>query len=215
MVASVKSKSGKDALHGRIGSILWKCAVLGIAPPLWLLNAVLNRLGAEQSTKADKEKFSPWDSKLPERISLLKFYLKRNTNNKGGTIYMATLDESNKNIAYLCGRLFAVLESVQYYASGGNLNAGIRERFFSFASTMPSTAFGRLMKLSQHHLAKIRGENQGLAINLDKKISEIFCYIEGTRLPVSFSLEDQASFAIGYYHQRQKDFETKPINKEK
>ena len=82
-------------------------------------------------------------------------------------------------------------------------------------STTPSTAFGRLMKLSQHHLSKIRGENAGLAINLDKKMQDLFCNIEGSHFPTVFSLEDQASFAIGYYHQRQKDFENKPNNKEK
>lgn len=203
LVSCVKSKSGKDILHGRIGGALWKCAILGITPPLWLLNAVLNRIRAEQGNTSSG------------RIALLKFYINRNTNIKGGTNYMPTLDESNKNIAYLCGRLFAILESVQYHASGGNLNSGIRERFFSFASTMPSTAFGRLLKLSQHHLSKIRGESPGLAINLDKKISELMYCVKGTRFPVSFSLEDQASFAIGYYHQRQKDFESKSNTKEK
>ncbi len=194
LVSSVKSKGGKDSQHGRIGAVLWKCAVLGTAPPLWLLSAVLNRLRAEQGNTTS------------ERIALLKLYLDRRTNNKGEKIFMATLDESNKSIAYTCGRLFAVLESIQYHASGGNLNAGIRERFFSSASTTPSTAFGRLMKLSQHHLSKIRGEKPGLAVNLDKQLQELMCNVEGSRFPVTFSLEDQASFAIGYYHQRQHDF---------
>lgn len=127
---------------------------------------------------------------------------------------MATRDETNHNIAYICGQLFAVLENIQYWASGGNLNAGIRERFFSFASTMPSTAFGRLMKLTQHHLSKIRGEKPGLAVNLDKKLQELICKVEGTRFPAVFSLEDQASFAIGYYHQQQENFATKSNSKE-
>ncbi len=122
---------------------------------------------------------------------------------------MAELDESNRNVAYTCGRIFAVLESIQYHASGGNLNAGIRERFFSFASSMPATAFGRLMKLTQHHLSKIQGEKPGLAVNLDKKLQELMSRIEGSRFPAVFSLEDQASFAIGYYHQRQSDFNNK------
>ena len=119
---------------------------------------------------------------------------------------MSEQDGTGANTAYTCGQIFAVLESIQYHASGGNLNAGIRERFFSFASTMPSTAFGRLMKLTQHHLSKIQGEKPGLAINLDKKLQELMSKVEGTRFPTVFSLEDQASFAIGYYHQRQKDF---------
>ena len=197
LVSSVKSKGGKDAQHGRIGAIIWKCAVFGTAPPLWLLSAVLNRLRAEQGNTTS------------ERIALLKLYLDRKTNYKGGKIFMATLDESNKNIAYSCGRLFAVLESIQYHASGGNLNSGIRERFFSSASTTPSTAFGRLMKLSQHHLSKIRGDKPGLAINLDKQMQELMCNIDGSHFPITFSLEDQASFAIGYYHQRQHDFAKK------
>jgi CRISPR-associated protein Csd1 len=202
LVSSVKSKGGKDTQHGRIGAALWKCAVLGAVPPLWFTSAIINRIRAEQGNVTS------------ERATLLKLYMNRNTNNIGGTKYMSTLDAPNKNIAYTCGRLFAVLESAQYHASGGNLNAGIRERFFSFASTMPSTAFGRLMRLTQHHLSKISGSNPGLAINLDKKIQALMSNIEGTRMPVAFSLEDQASFAIGYYHQRQSDFTPKQNNKE-
>lgn len=194
LVRATKSKSGKDVEYGRIGTALWKSAVLGTDPPLWILSAVFNRIRAEQGNVTSA------------RIALLKFCLNRKTNHKGGTTFMATLDETNKNIAYTCGRLFAVLESIQYHASGGNLNAGIRERFFSSASTTPSTAFGRLMKLSQHHLSKIRGDKPGLAVNLDKQLQELMCNVEGSRFPVTFSLEDQASFAIGYYHQRQHDF---------
>jgi len=201
LVWNVKSKSAKDVLHGRIGAVLWKCAVMGHSPPLWLLNAVLNRIRAEQGNVT------------PERVALLKLFLNRTSNNKEGVKYMATHDETNDNIAYVCGQIFSVLESIQYHASGGNLNAGIRERFFSFASTMPSTAFGRLMKLAQHHLSKIRGDKPGLAVNLDKKLQELMSRVESTRFPAVFSLEDQASFAIGYYHQRQKDFTTKPNSK--
>ena len=197
LVRATKSKAGKDVEYGRVGAALWKSAVLGTTPPLWILSAVLNRIRAEQGNTTSA------------RIALLKFYQNRDITNNGGLLYMATLDEANKNIAYTCGRLFAVLESIQYHASGGNLNAGIRQRFFSSASTTPSTAFGRLMKLSQHHLSKIRGDKPGLAVNLDKQMQELMCNIEGSRFPVTFSLEDQASFAIGYYHQRQHDFAKK------
>jgi CRISPR-associated protein Csd1 len=194
LVRATKSKSGKEVEYGRVGAALWKSAVLGTAPPLWILSATLNRIRAEQGNVTSA------------RIALLKICLNKKTTIKGGLTYMATLDPSNKNIAYTCGRLFAVLESIQYHASGGNLNASIRERFFSSASTTPSTAFGRLMKLSQHHLSKIRGEKPGLAVNLDKQLQELMCNVEGSQFPVTFSLEEQASFAIGYYHQRQHDF---------
>lgn len=215
LVWNVKGKSDNDVQHGRIGAVLWKCAVTGHSPPLWLLHAVLNRIRAEQSSKPEEgKKRSRWEIKLPDRIALLKLYLNRKTNQQERSQFMPELDKSNQNTAYTCGRIFAVFESIQYHASGGNLNAGIRERFFSFASTMPATAFGRLCKLAQHHLSKIRGENVGLAVNLDKKLQELMSRVEGTRFPAVFSLEDQASFAIGYYHQRQKDFTTKQSNKE-
>jgi CRISPR-associated protein Csd1 len=203
VMALKKNKEKNSVQHGRVGAILWQCAVQGNSPPLWLLSSLLNRIKAEQGKVTS------------ERIILLKLYLNRKIKQQKGIKFMATLDESNKSTAYICGSIFAVLESIQYHASGGNLNAGIRERFFSSASTTPSTAFGRLMKLSQHHLSKIRGENAGLAINLDKKLKELFCNIEDSQFPSVFSLEDQASFAIGYYHQRQKDFENKPNIKEK
>jgi CRISPR-associated protein Csd1 len=194
LVWNVKGKSDSDVQHGRIGTALWKCAVMGHSPPLWVLSGVLARVRAEQGNVTT------------ERAALLKLTINRKSNQQGGTKLMAALDESNTSIAYTCGRLFAVLESIQYHALGGDINAGIRERFFSFASTMPSTAFGRLMKMTQHHLSKIRGEKPGLAVNLDKKLQELMSRVEGTRFPPVFSLEDQASFAIGYYHQRHQDF---------
>lgn len=202
LVWNVKGKSDNDVQHGRIGAVLWKCAVMGHSPPLWVLSAVLNRMRAEQGNAT------------PERVALLKLSLNRRINQQERSKFMSELDGSNRNTAYVCGQIFAVLESIQYYASGGNLNAGIRERFFSFASTMPSTAFGRLMKLTQHHLSKIQGEKPGLAVNLDKKLQELMSKVEETRFPAVFSLEDQASFAIGYYHERQKQFTTKQTNKE-
>lgn len=202
LVKAAKGKSSNDVQHARIGAALWKCAVMKATPPLWALSSVLNRIRAERGHTTS------------ERIALLKLIMNRRINHQGGKKYMATHDKTNQNIAYTCGCIFAVLESIQYHASGGNLNAGIRERFFSFASTMPATAFGRLMKLSQHHLSKIRGEKPGLAVNLDKKLQELMSKVEDFRFPLVFSLEDQASFAIGYYHQRQKDFDTKSNTKE-
>ncbi len=48
LVKSMKSRGANDVQHGRIGAVLWKCAVMGQSPPLWLVSAVLNRIRAEQ-----------------------------------------------------------------------------------------------------------------------------------------------------------------------
>jgi len=210
-----KPQGDQDERSARIGAILWRCAVLGHSPPLWLLHTVLDRIRAVQSSRADEgKKLSPWEMQLPARIALLKLYLNRGINQEGGIKYMPTLDESNNTVAYVCGQIFAVLEAIQGEALGGSPNAGIRQRFFSFASTMPSTAFGRLMKLTQHHISKIRGEKPGLAIYFDKKLQELIWKVKDTKFPPVFSLEDQASFAIGYYHQRHQDFTPTSTKKE-
>ncbi len=115
-----------------------------------------------------------------------------------------SLDDSNKNIGYLLGRLFAVLERAQGFASPG-LNATIRDRFYGAASGTPVAAFPHLMKLKNHHIAKL--ENRGTAINLEKMIGSI---MEGVSdFPTHLSLQDQGRFAVGYYHQRQSFFTKK------
>jgi CRISPR-associated protein Csd1 len=109
------------------------------------------------------------------------------------------LDPTNTNVGYRLGRLFAVLEKIQEDASPG-LNATIRDRFYGAASSNPVAVFPQLLKLKNHHLSKI--ENQGFRITHEKRLAEI---IDGlpTSMPGHLIMDDQARFAIGYYHQRQ------------
>ena len=109
------------------------------------------------------------------------------------------LDPANLNVGYRLGRLFAVLEKIQEDASPG-LNATIRDRYYGAASSNPVAVFPQLLKLKNHHLSKL--ENQGFKIGHEKKLAEI---IDGlpTSLPGHLIMDDQARFAIGYYHQRQ------------
>ena len=122
------------------------------------------------------------------------------------------LDVENKTPAYLCGRLFAYIESIQQAALGKNINAGVRERFFASASSTPSPAFGRLMKLMQHHLTKLKQEKPGLAIILDKEVTELCSQID--QFPTFLTLEEQGQFALGYYHQKQFNYDRAKQNKE-
>lgn len=114
-----------------------------------------------------------------------------------------SLDLTNANVGYRLGRLFATLEKVQKEASPG-LNATIRDRFYGAASSTPVTVFGNLMRLKNHHLAKL--ESAGRRIQFDKLMGEIMSGIND--FPPHLRLEDQGRFAIGYYHQMQ-DFYTK------
>ena len=119
-----------------------------------------------------------------------------------------SLDKQSPNVGYRLGRLFAVLEKIQQEANPG-INATIRDKFYSSASSTPSTVFGNLMRLKNHHLAKL--ENTGRRIWFEKLLGEIISDISD--FPAHLTLDDQGRFAIGYYHQVQ-DLWTKKSAKE-
>ena len=111
------------------------------------------------------------------------------------------LDTSRSDSAYVIGRLFALLEKIQEDSVEGSLNATIKDRYFSSASATPGVVFPRLIRLSQHHLAKIDG---GLKIHREKQLGEVMNRLIG--FPTHLNLQDQGLFAVGYYHQRQDFF---------
>ncbi len=113
-----------------------------------------------------------------------------------------SLDPENYNVGYRLGRLFATLEKIQEDASPG-LNATIRDRFYGAASASPVTAFPQLLKLKNHHLKKI--DNPRFVAAHEKRLTEIFSGLPAD-MPPHLRMEDQARFAVGYYHQRQAFF---------
>ena len=129
------------------------------------------------------------------RAAILKACLNRkpHPNEKEITV---SLDKDNINPGYRLGRLFAVLERAQEEAG---LNATIRDRYYGAFSATPATVFATLMRMKNHHLAKL--DNPGRRVNLEKLIGEI---VDGLppAPPAHLSLPDQGRFAIGYYHQR-------------
>ena len=107
------------------------------------------------------------------------------------------LNPESSDPAYLCGRLFAVFDRLQYLALGG-VNAGVVERYYASASTTPALVMGRLFRNAQFHLAKADG---GVATNVGKDFEAIACAL-GDQFPASLDLESQGRFALGYYHQK-------------
>lgn len=136
------------------------------------------------------------------RAAILKGCLNRKNYIKGGL--QMSLDRNNSNSGYLLGRLFAILEKIQETANP-NINTTIRDRFYGAASSSPVAVFSQLLKLKNHHLAKI--ENRGLKVFYEKEIGEVMNGIY--KFPANLSIDDQACFAIGYYHQRQDFFSKK------
>ena len=111
------------------------------------------------------------------------------------------LDKENKNVSYLLGRLFSVLEKAQQDAIPG-ANTTIRDRYYSSASSTPKVVFPQLMRLANHHISKAK-----YGYVSDKWIEEIVQDIK--EFPAHLTLEEQGEFALGYYHQRNELFKKK------
>lgn len=108
------------------------------------------------------------------------------------------LNEQSTNPAYVLGRLFAVLEKAQQDAIG-NVNASIKDRYFTSACASPASVFPVLLRLSQHHIAKAE---YGYAN--DRRIQDILGLldVDSNPIPARLTLDEQGVFVLGYYHQR-------------
>lgn len=200
-LTDAKKYDDDDTSWARVASNLWKAAIYNntrqSSPiPIWILSKTLQR------SRVDKHGVTP------ERAALIKLILNRNFT---GGMSMITEDgvQGEKPIAYICGQIFAKMEYIQYKALGER-NAGIREKYFTYAMTTPAAAFGRLFNLNSKHFTKLKHEKPGLAVTLDKELQDLCRGIDLERipqvLPSMFRLEEQGQFAIGYYHQKQKQF---------
>lgn len=174
---------------------LTRAILTGSRYPRSLLNTIIMRLRADGDISGT-------------RVALCKAVLARDLRLGVKGIHEEipmSLDKEASHVGYRLGRLFAVLESAQHHALGGKVNATIRDRYYGAASATPATVFPMLLRNTQNHLSKVRKEKPGLAVTLEKEISEI---IDGLppQFPRSLRLEDQGRFAIGYYHQSQARF---------
>lgn len=107
------------------------------------------------------------------------------------------LDKENNNQGYLCGRLFAVLENLQYAA---NKQDTIRSSYMNAASSTPAAVFSTILKLSNSHYGKLAKDKKGLAMYFDTQKEEIIAMLKD--FPETLDLQDQGRFFLGYYHQK-------------
>lgn len=175
-----------ENINPLLSGIYMKSVLTGGRYPESLLAALIRRLRADGDVSY-------------YRAAQIKAILKRNYQKE---VSMG-LDENNINIAYRLGRLFAVLEKAQEEAIPG-ANATIKDRFYGSASATPGVVFPQLLRMGQHHLAKI---GEGSRIAKEKMIQSI---VEGIdSFPRHLPLEEQGQFSLGYYHQRNAFFRKK------
>ena len=143
-----------------------------------ILNAAVSRNRAEQKV-------------TPARAALLQLYFF--CHKLEG--FEMPLDLNCTAPAYVLGRLFAVLEKLQYSAQG-RINSTIVDRFYGAASSRPGTVFPQLMKLAQTHARKSNSAGY-----FQDRLGEVISKLE-TGFPAMLSLEQQGQFALGFYHEK-------------
>ena len=185
LTAELVSPVSKEQASPPLISALADSIFLGRRYPDSLLATVINRVKTDSDT--DNNKYLKIN---PRRIGIIKACLNRNYKEE----FTVALDETRKDKAYLCGRLFAILEKIQQAAQGTELNSTIKDSYFGAACSKPSVVLPRLVMLAQNHLKKLDSDYY------NRCIGDILNLLEGN-FPSALSIEEQGAFIIGYYQQ--------------
>lgn len=140
------------------------------------------------------------------RQALLHLCLSRSHPNHAQELPMA-LDPTDDTPAYLAGRLFAVLESLQLAAAradGGKLNTTMADRYFNRSVTNPASVLIPAVGKSGAHLKKLRTYGkESTASFFATRINELMDRLKP--FPTALTLTNQGLFLNGYAAQRNDD----------
>lgn len=195
-----KKSKDKKPIPSMAGN-LYRGILSGGRYPESLYQSVLGRIRAEQDDKNSHSK------KITRgRAAIIKAHF---IQNRGEEITMG-LNNDSKNVAYVLGRQFAVLEAIQQDANPG-INATIKDRYFNSACATPASIFPVLFKLKNSHIRKLE---IGKKVYYEKLLVELQDKLEvsdaqESACPKRLTLDEQGMFVLGYYHQTQKRFEKK------
>lgn len=161
----------------------------GTAYPAALLNGAMLRIRAERSITRG-------------RAAIIKAYYLKNTN-KGcpKEVLTVSLNEQSTNIPYTLGRLFAYYEKVQKEVNP-EINATIVDKYYISAMSTPARTFKLLNGLYQSHLRKLYRLNKDRARWFDMEVGKLKDVFDET-YPIKHTSQEQCSFDLGYYHQKQ------------
>lgn len=194
MLSETVNQNSKDKTPvPNMAAFVLQAILSGTRYPASLYTDVLIRIRAEQGKVT-------WG-----RAAIIKAYLIQNDNWKEGVNYMG-LNEESRETAYVLGRLFSVLESIQMEANPG-IKATIRDRYFNSACATPASIFPVLVKLKNSHMKKLERDKGSAKVYYEKLLTELMGKLD--EYPRRLSLEEQGKFILGYYHQVQKKYEKK------
>lgn len=194
----ISPKSKNETIDPSLMTKIFEAVIYGTNYPQFLLSTIIRRVKTDTENEISRT-----------RAGIIKACINRKSriSNKKEELNVA-LDKDNRNPAYLCGRLFAVLEKLQQDASGNSLNRTIKDAYFASAASKPATIFPKLLKLAQNHLKKSKNP-----VFYNRLMQEVMDEING-EFPEILPLVEQGKFMIGYYQQYQSFF-TKNDNETK
>lgn len=168
-------------------------AILTNTPyPATLLNGVTLRIRADREMNRT-------------RAAILKaYYLKNRNPFVPEEVLTVSLNPDCNDKAYVLGRLFSVLETIQSAANPG-IKATIRDRYFNSASATPSVVFPTLVNLAMKHLGKLEEKT---AHFYERQMEELMDRL-GVAFPDRMNRSQQGAFQLGYYQQRRNHFTKK------
>lgn len=172
-----------DDLPPSLESAMWHVAIRGDRIPRQAMVRALARFKIDVATDQTPNH---------ARVGLLKAFLVR----EGDLAMQLHLNEEHPDPAYHCGRLMAILATLQRRALP-SVGAGVIQRYYAAASTTPALVLGRLVRTAQFHLDKLASNE---ARWHEGRIAAAFAHID-RGVPTILSLERQTVFALGYYQQ--------------
>ena len=178
------------------GAVL-RAILTGAAYPAALYAAILTRVRADSDDRQKRIQKIGYARAAILKACLLRKY-RHQPQNPYQEVLCMSLNEQSTLPAYVLGRLFAVLEKAQLEAIP-NLNATIKDRYFTTACASPASVFPVLLRLSHHHIAK--AEYGRIS---DRRIQDLLDLLdlEKNPFPAHLTLDEQGIFILGYYQQR-------------
>ncbi|ACO32176.1 type I-C CRISPR-associated protein Cas8c/Csd1 [Acidobacterium capsulatum] len=123
----------------------------------------------------------------------------------------AALDETEppQHPAYVCGRLLALHDSLQWRtfdaAEEAQPNATVADRYYTLMMNSPAIGVAKVFDLGRKHLSKLRKLDAKSGTSYCDYFTRRICELEehlGGEPPVQFDLHDKARFALGFYHEK-------------
>lgn len=221
---------GPDVLRKLI-----RCIYTGTPPPETLLMRALRCFRVPDPPTEDREQRERQMLRRMAMTAAMKLILtyQKSEKEQRAMEEIETEDDTSsdykRQAPYNCGRLLAILEAIQHGPYGKGVNTTLVDRFYGAASTAPATVFANLINMAtKAHLPKLRREGKEFfkvrssenAVNINDLMTEAFDAINSSGgFPPPLTCEEQAQFALGFYHQRaelrppKKQFNVNPTGK--